>query len=209
MENVLVVGATGTTGHIIVNYLKGSQDFEPIAMVRNAEQEKAFSTQNIRTVHGDLEEDVSKTVQGIDKVIFAAGSGGKKVESVDQDGAIKMIKASEDAKINKFVMLSSMGADYPEQSDQLKEYLKAKHNADEFLKKSTLNYTIVRPGTLNNNAGQGTIELAEKLSKRGEITRDDVAQTLIQALRDESTDTSTFEILQGNTPIESAFKTIN
>ncbi|PNW28261.1 SDR family oxidoreductase [Formosa algae] len=204
MENVLVVGATGTTGHIIVNYLKGSQDFEPIAMVRNAEQDKDFSAHNIRTVHGDLEEDVSKTVEGIDKVIFAAGSGGKKVKEVDQDGAIKMIKASENANIKKFVMLSSMGADQPELSDQLQEYLKAKHNADEFLKQSSLNYTIVRPGTLNNNEGQGTIDLAKNFDEHGEITRDDVAQTLIQALRDDATNTSTFEILQGNTPIEEA-----
>ncbi|WP_159023296.1 SDR family oxidoreductase [Formosa sp. L2A11] len=204
MENVLVVGATGTTGHIITNYLKESQDFEPIAMVRNEAQDKSFSAHNIRTVHGDLEGDVSKTVLGIDKVIFAAGSGGNKVEAVDQDGAIKMIKASEAANVKKFVMLSSMGADQPEQSEKLQDYLKAKHNADEFLKKSSLNYTIIRPGTLNNNAGKGTIALAEKLSKHGEITRDDVAQTLIQALRDDATNTSTFEILQGQTPIEKA-----
>ncbi|QDO94942.1 SDR family oxidoreductase [Formosa sediminum] len=208
MENVLVVGATGTTGHIIVNYLKTSADFEPVAMVRTNEQEEGFSNNNIRTVFGDLEKDVTKTVEGIDRVIFAAGSGGKKVEAVDQDGAIKMIQASEAANIKKFVMLSSMGADQPEQSETLQDYLKAKHNADEYLKKSTLNYSIVRPGTLNNKDGQGTIELAKHLSKRGEITRDDVAQTLIQALRDNAANSSTFEILQGQTPIEEAIHTL-
>jgi uncharacterized protein YbjT (DUF2867 family) len=34
---------------------------------------------------------------------------------------------------------------------QLQEYLKAKHNADEYLKSSGLNYSIVRPGTLTND----------------------------------------------------------
>ena len=208
MENVLVVGATGTTGHKVVHHLKTSQDFEPIAMVRNAEQEKSFKEHNIRTVFGDLEDDVSQTVSEASHVIFAAGSGGKKVEAVDRDGAIKMIKASEGANIKKFVMLSSMGADNPEQSEKLQDYLKAKHNADVFLKDSKLNYVIVRPGTLNNEAGQGRITLSKSFSKRGEITRDDVAQTLVQALRDDATDKTTFEILQGDTPIEEAFRSM-
>ncbi|MFB9053631.1 SDR family oxidoreductase [Formosa undariae] len=208
MENVLVVGATGTTGNKVVHHLKTSQDFEPIAMVRNEEQEKDFKAHNIRTVYGDLENDVSETVKEASHVIFAAGSGGKKVEAVDQDGAIKMIKASEGANIKKFVMLSSMGADNPEQSEKLQDYLKAKHNADVFLKDSKLNYTIIRPGALTNDSGQGRISLSKSFSKQGEITRDDVAQTLVQALRDSATDKTTFEILQGDTPIEEAFRTI-
>ena len=208
MENVLVVGASGTTGHKVVNHLKTSQDFEPIAMVRTSEQEQNFKDQNIRTVFGDLEGDVSETVVEANHVIFAAGSGGKKVEAVDQDGAIKMIKASEKANIKKFVMLSSMGADKPEQSEKLQDYLQAKHNADNFLKDSNLNYAIVRPGTLNNEAGQGRIQLAKSLSKQGEISRDDVAQTLIQALRVDATNATTFEILHGDTPIEEALQHI-
>jgi uncharacterized protein YbjT (DUF2867 family) len=48
-------------------------------------------------------------------------------------------------------MLSSMGADKPEKATQLQDYLKAKHNADEYLKNSGLNYSIVRPGTLTND----------------------------------------------------------
>jgi uncharacterized protein YbjT (DUF2867 family) len=41
----------------------------------------------------------------------------------------------------------------------LQDYLKAKHNADEYLKNSGLNYSIVRPGTLTNDSGLQTIEL--------------------------------------------------
>jgi uncharacterized protein YbjT (DUF2867 family) len=54
------------------------------------------------------------------------------------------------ANIKKFVMLSSMGADKPEETTQLQEFLKAKYNADEYLKVSGLNYSIVRPGSLTN-----------------------------------------------------------
>lgn len=204
MENVLVAGANGTTGKKIVNLLKSSQYFEPVAMVRKKEQQEQFEKDNIKTVLGDLEKDLSHTVENIDKVIFAAGSGGKKVVEVDQEGAKSLIDASKNANIKKFVMLSSMGADNPEEASDLKEYLKAKHNADEYLKSKKLMHAIVRPGSLNNDAGTGKIELKSKLNKHGSITRDDVAQTLVRSLHDDAAINSTFEIIQGDTLIGKA-----
>ncbi len=204
MENVLVAGANGTTGKKIVNLLKSSQYFEPIAMVRKEEQQEQFEKDNIKTVLGDLEKDLSHTVENIDKVVFAAGSGGKKVVEVDQEGAKSLIDASKQANVKKFVMLSSMGADNPEESDELKQYLEAKHNADEYLKSANIMYTIVRPGSLTNDSGTGKIELEHKLNKRGSITRDDVAQTLVRSLHDDAAINRTFEIIEGDTLIAKA-----
>ncbi|WP_430425928.1 SDR family oxidoreductase [Maribacter litoralis] len=204
MENVLVAGANGTTGKKIVNLLKSSQYFEPIAMVRKEEQQEQFKKEDIKTVLGDLEKDLSHTVENIDKVVFAAGSGGKKVVEVDQEGAKSLIDASKQAHVKKFVMLSSMGADNPEESDELKQYLEAKHNADEYLKSANIMYTIVRPGSLTNDSGTGKIELEHKLNKRGSITRDDVAQTLVRSLHDDAAINRTFEIIEGDTLIAKA-----
>jgi uncharacterized protein YbjT (DUF2867 family) len=197
MENVLVAGANGTTGKKIVTLLESSQYFTPVAMVRKEEQEAQFNNRNIKTVNGDLEQDISHTVKDIDKVIFAAGSGGKKVKEVDENGAKKLIEESEKKNIKKFVMLSSMGADNPEEADDLQEYLEAKHNADEYLKKSKLPYSIVRPGSLTNDKGLGKIQLERKLNKKGEISRDDVAQTLVRVLHDSAEVNETFEIIKG------------
>nr|WP_321226258.1 SDR family oxidoreductase [uncultured Psychroserpens sp.] len=208
MENILVAGATGTTGKKIVQLLKTSQYFEPIAMVRNEQQQAEFLAHDVKTVMGDLEQDVSHTTKNIDKVIFAAGSGGKNVKGVDLDGAIKMVDASSKWNVKKFVMLSSMGADQPEKSEKLQDYLKAKHNADEYLKSSNLNYAIVRPGSLTNNAGEGKIKLAKSLNEQGEITRDDVAQTLVRSLHDDAANKETFEIIKGDTLIGKALETI-
>jgi len=204
MENILVVGANGTTGKQIVNLLKSSQYFNPIAMVRKEEQAKQFKNDGVETVLADLTQDLTHTVKGIDKVIFAAGSGGKNVVEVDQEGAKRLMAVSKMANVNKFVMLSSMGADNPEASEKLQDYLKAKHNADEHLKSSGLKYTIVRPGALNNNEGKGTIELKGKLNKQGEISRADVAQTLVKSLNDDAPYNTTFEILEGDTSIGDA-----
>ncbi|MBE0392053.1 SDR family oxidoreductase [Flavobacterium sp. PL002] len=210
MENILVAGANGTTGKQIVALLHKSENFNPIAMVRKEEQQTFFKNQNIETVLGDLTNNVDAAFSStIDRVIFAAGSGGKDVICVDQEGAKKMIDDSKKANVKKFVMLSSMGADKPEEATQLVEYLKAKHNADEYLKNSGLNYSIVRPGTLTNDSQLEMIELQQKLNKHGEISRADVAQTLVQSLEDKTAPNATFEIIKGATSIQKALNKIS
>ena len=204
MERVMIAGANGTTGKKIVNLLKSSQYFEPVAMVRKEEQIAQFKNEGIDTVLADLEKDISGSLKNIDKVIFAAGSGGKKVVEVDQNGAYKFVDDAINNNIKKFVMLSSMGADKPSEANDLKEYLKAKHNADEYLKSSTLTYAIVRPGSLTDDNGTGKILLAESLKTSGAISRDDVAQTLVRALHDDAPKNVTFEIIEGDTLIGKA-----
>ena len=205
----MIAGANGTTGKKIVNLLKSSQYFEPVAMVRKEEQIAQFKNEGIDTVLADLEKDISGSLKTIDKVIFAAGSGGKKVVEVDQEGAKRLIDASNKNNVKKFVMLSSMGADHPEQAEQLQAYLKAKHNADEYLKSSGLNYSIVRPGSLTNGELTNKIQLDTKLNKSGDISRNDVAQTLVRSLNDDVANNATFEILKGDTLIGDALNTLS
>lgn len=99
-------------------------------------------------------------------------------------------------------MLSSMGADNPR--GELKEYLQAKQNADQYLDISGLTFTIVRPGTLNNEEGIDKIKLSHKLNERGEIPRWDVARTLVKSLENNVVKNQAFEILTGETKIEEA-----
>lgn len=206
MENILIAGATGTTGEKVVKLVKQAENYRPVALVRNNEQKEQWESQGVETVMGDLTKDVSHTTKGIDKVVFAAGSGGKNVVDVDQEGAKKLIDASKKERVRKFVMLSSMGVDNPR--GELKEYLQAKQNADQYLDISGLTFTIVRPGALNNNEGTGNIKLSQKLNERGEIPRWDVARTLVKSLEDDIAKNKAFEILKGNTKIEEAVKTI-
>ncbi|MBP2831890.1 SDR family oxidoreductase [Aquimarina sp. U1-2] len=209
MEKILVVGATGTTGNKVVDILNKDQNYEPIAMVRKKQQQANFEQQGIKTILGDLTQDVSHTTQGIDKVIFAAGSKGKALDKVDRKGAMKIVDASKKNKVQKLVMLSSIGADAPQQSDDLQDYLQAKQDADEYLANSGLNFTIVRPGTLSNQVPTGKIRLAEHLdTKNGEIPRGDVAKVLVNSLKDTIANRNVFEILNGEHHIEEAMSAV-
>ena len=209
MEKILIVGATGSTGKRIIEILNNSQSFEPVAMVRKKEQQEIFDDMEVKSVLADLEqEDFSGVMKGVKKVIFAAGSGGdtgpEKTTEVDEKGAIKIIDAAKKAKVKKFIMLSAMGADEPSSHPKLEHYLKAKAAADEHLRESGLNYTIIRPGRLSDDMGTGKVELAHKLEGAGEIPRDDVAFLLIMSLADPLVQNMTFEAIEGEEPIKSA-----
>lgn len=208
MEKVLIAGATGSTGKKVVKLLKDSGDYTPVAMIRSEGPKKQFENKGIETRLGDLEGNIDDIAKGMDKVVFAAGSNGKKTHAVDQEGAKKLIDAGKRANVSKFVMLSSMGADQPNKSTELKEYLKAKHNADEYLKASLLPYSVVRPGALTNEAGIGKIKAGKVLNENGSISRDDVAKTLVSSLSNDISRDSTFEILAGSTPIKKAVRMI-
>jgi uncharacterized protein YbjT (DUF2867 family) len=208
MEKILIVGATGDTGMRIVEILNNSQSFEPVAMIRKEEQKGVFEDMEVEWVLANLEENVDHALKGIDKVIFAAGSGGDtgedKTIAVDQEGAIRVIDAAKKAKVKKFVMLSSMGADEPSQHEKLKVYLEAKQKADQHLMDSGIPYTILRPGALTDDLGLAKVKLAEKLDEQGEISRDDVAFLLVMSLADPLVKNKVIEALEGEEPIKSA-----
>jgi len=209
-QHILVIGANGSTGRIICDQLKVSSEYYPIAMIRDEDQQKRFKEKGIETVVGDLEKDFENAFDNIDRVIFAAGSGGstgpEKTEAVDKDGAKKSVDFAKKHHVKKFVMLSSMGTGDPEdfKDSQLYPYLVAKQKADTHLMESGLHYTIVRPGGLTDDKGTGKIEAAPSLGKRGKISREDVAKTIIYVLGSEVAPNSYFEIIEGADSIKGA-----
>ncbi|KNH18770.1 NAD-dependent dehydratase [Priestia megaterium] len=209
---VLVVGANGTTGKQVVEKVANSKQHEAYAMIRDEKQADALKKLGANVVLGDLEQDVSDALRGMDAVIFAAGSGGntgdEKTIAVDQNGAKNIIDEAKNQGVKRFVMLSSMGTDAPEQGPEgLQLYLRAKAIADEYLKQSNLQYTIVRPGTLSNDQATGKIDINNDIEDKSQtIPRADVATVLVECLNQEATIGKTFEMLAGETEIEQAIK---
>lgn len=207
--NVLVAGAHGQVG-IQLTELLAESEHSAHGMVRSRDQIEDIESLGAEAVLADLtvEEDVERAVEGRDAIVFAAGSGGQNVTGVDRDGAISTIDAAERAGVSRFVMLSAINADSPEDSpDALGEYLEAKAAADDHLRESSLTWTICRPGRLTDDPATGEIEVGPDLD-RGEITRADVARVLRATLDVEATHGETFEVLEGDTPIEAALDSL-
>ncbi|GAE30960.1 SDR family oxidoreductase [Halalkalibacter hemicellulosilyticus] len=213
--NVLVVGANGQVARHTLTKLS-EKGYRPIAMIRDEEQANELKQLGaVETMVGDLEQNIDHlfTIHQIDAVVFAAGSGGHtgadKTILIDLWGAIKVIDTAEKYGVKRFVMLSSMGTVDPDKSDRIRHYLVAKKLADEHLMRSSLTYTIVRPGSLVNEPAQGKIKLEEEIKVRDNtITREDVAIVLADVIERENTFGQTFEILNGDTVIQNALDNV-
>ena len=160
-------------------------------------------------------DDVASHLEGADAVVFAAGagpgSGAARKETVDRDAAILLADAAEAAKISRYVMISSMGADADAPDDAgdpvFVAYLRAKGAADDNVRaRKALESTIVRPGHLTDDPGIGRVLIADSTG-RGNIPREDVAAVLLAVLDTPGTAGQTFEVISGDTPIADAVTT--
>lgn len=214
--NVLVIGANGQVGRNIVKELAES-NHEATAMVRKEEQiDKLKELGASKVVLGDLEKDFSDAFEGVDAVIFAAGSGpstgADKTLTIDLWGSVKAAQYAQDKGVKRFVQLGSMGSNDPDAGgESMKPYLVAKRTADELLQTTNLDYTIVRPGALSDEEKSEKIEVSLEgfSSMEGRsIPRADVAHVLVDVLDRRNTYNKVFEVLQGDQPASDQLNTI-
>jgi len=176
-------------------------------MVRSEEQFDRVRENGGTPRLGDLEGTFAPALEGADAAVFTAGSGGGtgwgKTILVDLWGAKRAVNACKDAGIDRFVMISSRGAADPQSGrEPLRPYLVAKHFADEYLRQSALDETILRPTRLTDEPGTGRVATDEG----GPIPRADVAQAVVACLRDTSTVGRAIELYGGDTSIEEAVR---
>jgi uncharacterized protein YbjT (DUF2867 family) len=91
--------------------------------------------------------------------------------------------------------------------DTFSVYLRAKGRADDALRASGLDATVVRPGGLTNDPGTGHVSLGENLP-RGQVPRDDVAAVLAVVINSPNTIGRTMDLTGGDTPIAEAVQGI-
>ncbi|CAM5744406.1 SDR family oxidoreductase OS=Streptomyces alboniger OX=132473 GN=CP975_20850 PE=4 SV=1 [Streptomyces alboniger] len=102
-----------------------------------------------------------------------------------------------------------MGADPAHQGDEVFDvYLRAKGEADAYVTGlDGLDWTILRPGSLTNDAGTGLVRL-EAHTGRGAVPRDDVAAVLRELLDTSATAGLVLELVSGSTPVSVAVKSV-
>jgi uncharacterized protein YbjT (DUF2867 family) len=208
--DILVVGGHGKVALRLLKIL-AEQGHHARGLIRNREHAADLEAVGAVPVIGDLERDASLEpyVKGADAVAFAAGagpgSGPARKRTVDLGGAVKLVDAAKTTGVRRYVMVSSIGADRPESAgESMKPYLRAKAEADEYLRASGLDYTIVRPGSLTDDPGTGRVRVTTRFGERGSVPRDDVAAVLAACLTAPAMIGVTFELFTGDVPIAEA-----
>ncbi|MFP6614400.1 MAG: NAD(P)H-binding protein [Pirellulales bacterium] len=205
---IVVAGGHGQVARLLHPLLRAG-GHEVRGLIRNSDQISSVRRAGAEPVLCDLEagDDVASAISAADAIVFAAGagagSGAARKLSMDRGGAIRLIEAASRAGIERYIMISAMQAETPRGDEVFRTYLQAKAEADEALRQSGLDYTIVRPGRLSDDPGRGRVRLAAQLP-RDEIPRADVAAVVASVLDQPATVGRQFDVTRGEQRIAEA-----
>jgi uncharacterized protein YbjT (DUF2867 family) len=208
MTRIIVFGGHGRVALLLAPLLVARGD-TVTAIIRNEDHEADVVATGATPVVADIEtfdvDQLTNLISGNDVVVWSAGAGGgdpRRTYAVDRDAAIRSMDAAAAAGVDRYVMVSWLGsrADHEVSPDSsFFPYADAKWSADAHLMASSLDWTILAPGTLTFEPPTGRIQLDP--TGRGAVSRADVAAVVAAAISDDSTIGRTLRFGNGDEPI--------
>lgn len=222
MARVILFGGHGNIALLTEPLLSGRGD-EVTAIIRNPDQADAVRVAGATPLVADVETldtaELADLIAGHDAVVWSAGAGGGSPErtmAVDRDAAVRSMDAAVLAGVQRYVMVSYFGASIDHGVDEKNSfwvYAEAKAAADEHLRASSLDWTVLGPSTLTFEATTGGIEVhpiavngAAALEAPGHVSRETVAHVIAATLSDATTIGRTIAFNDGDTPIAQALR---
>lgn len=213
MADIIIFGGHGKVA-LLLEPLLAERGDAVTAVIRNPDHANAVRRAGATPLVADIEQldtdALAELVSGHDAIVWSAGAGGgnpARTRAVDRDAAVRSIDAAERAGVKRYVMVSYFnsspdhGVD-PENS--FFHYAEAKAAADEHLRASGLDWTVLGPGKLTLDEATGAIDTAAQES--GAVSRSNVALTVAAVLVDDSTVRKTIRFTDGTTPIADAIR---
>ena len=194
-RSVLIFGATGPTGFNVAKILTERGD-QVTAFVRPSSDTSELDALGIQTVEGDAlaQDTVTAAMESerFDQVLTTIGCYSCD-PPVDSTGNINVAEAAKAAGIQRVLLVTSIGAgdsaDAPPFLSKwfLRNILPLKTEAEDHLKSSGLDYTIIRPGGLVSKGATGNGYLSEDPMTFGLIDREDLAELIVECMDDDAT----------------------
>ena len=129
-------------------------------------------------------------------------------EKVDRKGAQRLVDLAKEAGVDRFVMLSSIGADNPPDDNEIAHYLKAKQAADQHLEASGLTYVILRPVALTDDRKTDAVKLGDDVDQSAKAHRADVAAVVAAVLDEPGTVGQQVDLVAGNDTVADAVRAL-
>ena len=211
-QPILLIGGTRGTGLLIARLLKERQ--RPIrVLARDAARAAAALGPGVEVVAGDLtkSETLPRAIEGTRHIVFTAGCRSGRpareaaVKATEYDGVMSTLLSAQRAGFSgRFMYMTSSGAATRSlMSTCLNLYkgntLMWRQRAEDGIRGSGLDYTIIRAGMLQNGpGGRRAITVTQEalpLSIRYRIARADVAEAFVAALEHPRASRATFEIV--------------
>lgn len=207
--NVLIAGACEHTGRCLADFLADNTDHEIYAVIQNEEQIGDFNFLNQERVTIKPSDSL---IAEMDTVVYAGGCDVKTNDRRVIDSVLNDTKALIDASVRSgvksFILLSAMGADDPQGS--IEDYLYMKRVAEDYLKNSGINFTIIRAGEIAHKEPSGKVNLKENIHWIDDTTIScaDLAKVISASLDSDRIRNKTVELSSGDTAVEDAVQKI-
>jgi putative NADH-flavin reductase len=193
---ILLFGATGGTGKQVL--LQALEQGHTVTVIVRNPSKITLDNKNLRVVWGNVLAALPDTAfTGQDAVICCLGAPANKAGNLRSEGTKNIINAMKKANTSRFVCQSSLGFDDSVEVLNctsfifkriivpfvLKATFKEHHLQEIAVKQSSLNWTIVRPGSLTNGKKTGKYKYGFPYSDptlKVKISRADVADFLLK-----------------------------
>jgi putative NADH-flavin reductase len=196
-KRVLVLGASGGTGRLIVNKAL-ALGYETTALVRSAE--KGQQLDGARLMIGDARDEAAlrQALEGQDAVISALGTPASPFKEVTllSQATRALVNAMKAKQVRRLVAITGMGAGdsvghggfvfdrliYPL---LLRKVYADKNRQEAIIRGSDLDWVLVRPSVLSDKPGNGAPRVLEDLADfhGGTIAREDVAAFVVDQVK--------------------------
>ncbi|MGP9838391.1 SDR family oxidoreductase [Arthrobacter sp. 179] len=216
---VIVIGGHGKIGLLLGRELsrRGDQVTSVIRNPDHAEEVRATgATELVLDIERAYGPELEPALTGFDAVVFTAGAGGgdpERTYAVDRDAAIRIMNAALVAGVQRFVLVSFAKADtryLKPLDDPFYPYQVAKIAADEHLRESALDWTILGPGALTLEPGTGKVApLDHPISGDTSTARANVAAAIAEALAQPRTIGATLNFCDGDLPVDQWFAAVD
>jgi uncharacterized protein YbjT (DUF2867 family) len=202
---VLVAGATGKTGRLVVQDL-AAHGYRVRALVRDVPRAREILGDGVNYATGDVRDrkSVDAAMKGMKAVVSAIGATrndpANVPEFVDYGGVKNLADAAAAAKVRQIVLISSSGATQKDNvlNRLFNNVLIWKFRGEEAVRASGVPYTIIRPGGFTDlPAGQKTLVFQQGDKSNGSVSRADVAAACRAALENPAARNRTFELVSG------------
>lgn len=210
-QEILVAGATGRTGKIIVDNLI-LQGVKPHVLVRDLPVAQSIWQDSVSYHQGDVRDFQSllPAASGVQSLISAIGAqspvGKNCPKRVGYEGVANLVQAACAQNVKRFILISSVAVTHPEHPmNHFGKILEWKFKGEEVLRQSGLEYVIIRPGGLMDTPG-GERKLVFSQGDRllGMISRTDLAEICLMAVQYPQPLHMTFEVIEAERKEEKA-----
>lgn len=216
MTRIGIIGGHGKVALELSRILAADRQ-EVKSFIRNPDHGKDVTATGATPVVLDVEHstaaELAEALRGLDAIVWSAGAGGgapERTYAVDRDAAIRSMDAAAEAGVNRYIMVSYLGAGpdhgVPKENGFF-AYAEAKAAADDYLRGTDLDWTILGPGALVDGPGKGMIDVKADAPWTGtDTSRANVALVAAAVLGLPSTVRRTIEFRDGSQPIAAALE---